>query len=79
MRGRKHLSVSGKISYDDIILIVLPFLTNRSTGASHFAAYWIADSAPGLWLNLVGCFLFTVPLYCLAGLRSGWGKNSFLV
>jgi len=44
------------------------------SGASSFVAYWIADPVPAQLVHFLGCNLFILPVYLLAGLRSGIGS-----
>lgn len=55
------------------------FLRERSVGSSVSLAYWLSDGAPSFAASLIQCFLLAIPLYPLAGLRSGFGYFIFFL
>jgi hypothetical protein len=52
----------------------LVFCLRRLVGANSHLAYFLSDCVPVYLLYGVGCLLYTVPIYTMAGLRRGLGK-----
>jgi hypothetical protein len=50
------------------------FVCFSASGSSQFIAYWAADSTALQAANFLGSLLFTLPLYYIAGLRTGSRK-----